>query len=136
MISRRGRLARWLRGACGSWSCFHPGQALQHASRGRGRRGGFRCSLRDDVLRGEIVLHQFGDDLLPGNQVDHGEVRHFDPRLAQQVGQRRDPVDHHERVSHHRGLDRRRAAGDDSGARVPERGQGFGDERWMPWLAD
>ena len=106
---------------------FHLGQALQHAVAG-GAVGEDFLDLRDDILRGEVVLHQLGDDFLPGDQVDHGEARDFDSRLAQQVGERRDAVDHHERRAHHGGFDRGGAAGDDSGARVPERGQGFGDE--------
>ena len=74
------------------------------------------------------MLHQFGDDLFPGNQVHHGKVRNLHPRFAQHVGERRHAIDHDEGRSHQGGLDRGRAAGDDARARMMEGGQRFRDE--------
>jgi hypothetical protein len=41
----------------------------------------------DDICRGEVMLDQFRDDTLAGNEVGHGDVGHGDHALGDGVGE-------------------------------------------------
>jgi hypothetical protein len=92
-----------------------------------------RGQLGGDVLGGEVVLKELGDDAAASDEVGHGDgqvsvgVGHVgeffwvaDEAFGEGEGEGRDPVDHDERVSHNCGEDGRRAAGDDGGPGVME----------------
>ena len=65
---------------------FHLGQSGDHLIAGRTVGDDF-IDLGHDLPGGEIVLYQFRDDLLSGNEVDHGKVRNLNPGTPQQVAE-------------------------------------------------
>ncbi len=115
--------------------------AIIWAGRGclRGEGGG-----RREVLRGEALVEQLGDDAAAGDEVGHGDgevaVGVFeggfvadlggvaDEAFGEGEGERRDAVDDYEGVADGEGLDGGGAAGDDGGAGVVEGGAGVWHE--------
>src|ERR1022692_39843 len=82
-----GALYRMWRGAFGEVPgrtelAFHLGEAFQHVMARVSVGKGF-VQAGYDIGRGEVFLYEFGDDLPPGDQVDHGEARDFDSWFAQ-----------------------------------------------------
>ena len=92
-------------------------------TRERGRRVA-AAQVLDDICRGEVILDEFGNDALAGDQVGHGHVRHRDDALGDSISERGDAVDHHEGIADESGFDGGGSAGHDRGAGVEERGAG------------
>ena len=131
-----GELDRRGRGGCGASSARSA--IIGHGARGvveeRGELGG-------EVLGGEVVLEELGDDAAAGDEVGHGDgqiaggVGHVgdlvgiaDEALGDGEGQGGDTVDDDERVSDGGGQDGGGTAGDDGGAGVMEGFAGVGDK--------
>src|ERR1700678_4603915 len=92
-----GRMRRWIFGpACNSKLILDRRQPRNHAVARWAVRNNL-VHLSGYIYGRKVMLHQFRNDLFPGDQVDHGKIRHFNSRLSQEIGKRRYPVDHHER---------------------------------------
>ena len=85
---------------------LHHLQPVAHGGRAAGILEYGDRVIRDGLGR-EVVLHEFGHDFLPRDEVRHRERVHTNEGAAEPIGQGRQPVD-----DHHRALSERRLHGD------------------------
>ena len=85
------------------------------------------------AFRREVVLNQFRERSLSGDQVDHGEIGCATRRRAIQAVKRRYAVDDHHGRADQGGFDGGRAAGDDGHVGCGQKRRRWRFQRSAPW---
>jgi len=116
------------RSGVGDWSAqkrLDAGQPLQHPLASRAVRQDF-SQPAITFCRGEIVVAPVPGPLPPPRSGSPWQSAAPLPWACQQIGERRDAVNHHERCIHHRRLNGGSAAGHDGGAECQSVGRASG----------